>query len=278
MKYILRLAVLAALFVCIGTVAFAADAKESVYDRVMRTQTLRCGYGIFPPQTMKDPNTGKFSGAFVDIMQQIGTELGLKIEYVEEVDWGSIPQALASGRIDAFCPGMWGTAKRGAHIGFTAPVYFSTIEAFVRADDKRFDNNKQAINSPDVTIATNDGDVTEEIANRSFPKARRFAKGNVSEETFLLINVATKKADITFTAPSIAKEYMKKNPGVLRQVTLPEPILVYPNVIGVDIHEHEMINMLNATIFQLQNNGLVRDALSKYEDGKFFRLPVQAYK
>lgn len=47
--------------------AFAAE-KESSYDRVMRTRTLRCGYGIFQPMIMKDPNTRKISGIFVDIM------------------------------------------------------------------------------------------------------------------------------------------------------------------------------------------------------------------
>jgi polar amino acid transport system substrate-binding protein len=272
-KLILALAVLT-IFV---SPAFA-DTKETAYERVLRTGTLRCGYGIFEPQTMKDPNTGAFTGAFVDVMQGLGKELNIKIEYTEEVDWGQIAEALSSGRIDAFCPGMWGTAKRGAHIAFTTPVYYSTLEAFVRADDKRFDNNKAAINDPSVTISMNEGDVSEEIADRFFPKAKRFAKGAVSGEAFLLMNVAAKKADVTFTAPSIAATYMRNNPNSLRQVPFDTPILVYPNVIGVDIHEHELVSMLNAGITQLENNGLIGEILAKYPDGKFFRLPNRAYQ
>jgi polar amino acid transport system substrate-binding protein len=278
MRFLTKTVLTMILLVVLSVNAYAADLKETAYERVLRTRTLRCGYGIFAPQTMKDPNTGKFSGTFVDVMQNIGKELDIKIEYTEEVDWGSIATDLNSGRIDAFCPGMWGTAKRGAHIGFSRPVYYSTIEAYVRADDTRFDHDKTKINDPGIIIATNDGDVTEEIANRFFPKARHFAKGNVSDETFLLVNVITKKADITFTAPSIAKAFMKKNPGKLRQVSLPEPILVYPNVIGVNIHEHELIHMLDAAILQLENNGSVKEILDGYEDGKFFRLPVKPYE
>jgi len=258
--------------------SFADNKRETAYERVIRTGVLRCGYGIFEPQTMKDPNTGAFTGAFVDVMQSLGKELGIKVEYTEEVDWGQIAEALSSGRIDAFCPGMWGTAKRGAHIAFTKPVYYSTLEAFVRADDKRFDNNKAAINNENVTLATNEGDVTDEIADRFFPKAKRFAKGAISGEAYLLINVETRKADVTFTAPSIAATYMRGNPGKLRQVVLPQPILVYPNVIGVDIHEYELVSMLNAGITQLENNGLIAEILGKYPDGKFFRLPSPAYQ
>jgi len=61
--------------------ALAADKeKESAFDRVMRTKTLRCGYTIYPPFFSKDPNTGEFSGLFHDFTEQIGKELGIKIE------------------------------------------------------------------------------------------------------------------------------------------------------------------------------------------------------
>ena len=36
--------------------------KETAYERVTRTGVLRCGYATWPPNVMKDPNTGKVSG------------------------------------------------------------------------------------------------------------------------------------------------------------------------------------------------------------------------
>ncbi len=253
-------------------------SDESVYDRVMRTGKLRCGYGIFEPQFMIDPNTQKQSGTMYEIMQAVGKELGIEVEFTEEVDWGQIQQSLESGRVDAFCPGMWGTAKRGARIGFSKPIYYSTVEAFVRADDTRFDNNRNAINSPDIVIATNDGDITEEIADAFFPKAKRFAKADLTGEVILFQNVLAQKADITFSAGSIGESFMKNNPNALKQVPLESSILVYKHVVGVKMDEHELRLMLDAALEQLQNNGVTEQILNKYNGGEFFRIPSKPFE
>lgn len=263
-------------------IAGTADAteKNSIYDNVIKTNTLRCGYGIFPPFVEKDPNSGKIYGAVPDIMDEIGKALGIKIEYTEEIDWGQIAAALQSGRIDAMCAGMWGTAERGRVMAFAGPLYFTTLEAYVRADDQRFDNNAGRINQSDITIATNDGDVTEEIADTLFPKAQRFAKVQLAGEEFLLMNVMTGKADVTFTAPSIAAAFIEKNPGKLRQVPLEKPIRVYKNVIGIDIHEQALWHMLNNAIEQLHNSGSLDLILDKYQKNApdMFRRRAQMYK
>lgn len=41
--------------------AAAETGKESAYECVMRTGTLRCGYILLPPEMNKDPNTGALS-------------------------------------------------------------------------------------------------------------------------------------------------------------------------------------------------------------------------
>lgn len=244
--------------------AFAAE-KESSYDRVMRTGTLRCGYGIFQPMIMKDPNTGKISGIFADIMEEIGKAADIKVEFVEEVDWGQIPQALQSGKIDAMCAGMWGTAKRGKSLAFSKPLFLSVAEAYARYDDKRFDHNLAAINNANVTLSINDGDVSQEIADRMFPMAKRVSKIQMAGEDFLLMNVVTKKADVTFTTPSIAKAYIKHNPKSLRQIPFDRPLGINRNVIGVDIHETELIRMLDVAVEELQYNGVIDQIFARYD-------------
>lgn len=87
--------------------AFAAETKESAYDRVIRTGTIRCGYAISPPVMVQDPNTKKLSGLDYDLWQEIGKDLGLKIEFVEEAGWGNFIEGLRSNRYDAFCTELW---------------------------------------------------------------------------------------------------------------------------------------------------------------------------
>ena len=51
--------------------------KESVYERVIRTGKIRCGYAVWQPVLMKDPNTGAFSGVYYDYMNLLAARLGL---------------------------------------------------------------------------------------------------------------------------------------------------------------------------------------------------------
>jgi len=70
------------------------NETNSLYQRVIKSGTIRCGYGMFPPYCMKDPNTGKLSGIFVEILNEAGKNLGLKIDWSEEVGWANIIQGI----------------------------------------------------------------------------------------------------------------------------------------------------------------------------------------
>lgn len=84
--------------------------ENEAFERVMRTQTIRCGYAAAPPLFIIDPSTRALSGIGHDIIEAVGKALSLKIEWAEEVGWATFPVALASGRIDMFCTGAWPSA------------------------------------------------------------------------------------------------------------------------------------------------------------------------
>ncbi len=77
------------LFCLLASPAFAA-AKESVYDRVMRRRTLRCGYFEEVPFTNIDPNTNKKSGIAVELAETLAAQLDVKLEWTEAVNFGTI--------------------------------------------------------------------------------------------------------------------------------------------------------------------------------------------
>ncbi|MDD5586503.1 MAG: transporter substrate-binding domain-containing protein, partial [Alphaproteobacteria bacterium] len=183
-------------------VAEAPAQKESAYDRVMRTNTLRCAYALYSPWVSKDPNTGKISGIMPDLMAEFEKANGLKVEWGPEIDWGNIAATLQSGKADAFCSAMYMTPKRGRVMAGSTPIFFGTIEAYVRQDDKRFDSNVDLINRPEVRLEVNAGDISEEIAQSIFPKAQRVYKGEFGGEDQLFIDVATNKADLTLSGPN----------------------------------------------------------------------------
>src|SRR2546430_1529683 len=57
----------------------------SAYDRVIKSGTIRAAYLDYPPAFRKDAKTGKASGIFVDTLEQVASNLGLKVEWTEEV-------------------------------------------------------------------------------------------------------------------------------------------------------------------------------------------------
>src|ERR1700689_4446895 len=88
----------------------APTSSTTSYMRVMRTQTLRCGYEYWDGATMKDEKTGQVVGPWVDMMNAIGEAAGLKIEWTSQVGWSDVAAAIKSGKIDAMCAGMWTSA------------------------------------------------------------------------------------------------------------------------------------------------------------------------
>lgn len=110
-----------------------AAQKESVYDRVLASGTIRCGYATWPPYMMKDPNTGTLSGINYDVMELIGKELNLKIDWVEEVPWGSVYANLNANRMDVMCATIWDDGERVKQFTLSDPQFYSALYAYVRA-------------------------------------------------------------------------------------------------------------------------------------------------
>jgi len=255
--------------------AHAADKKETVYERVIRTRTIRCGYNSYEPVIMRDPNTGAMSGIFPDYLDAVAKATGLKIEWTEEVGWGDVPVALQTGKIDAMCAGMWANAKDGAQVAFTLPVFYNAVEAYARADDTRFDSDLSLINAPGITISSIDGGVTYDIAVENFPQAKSLLVSNLQSDVDLLMNVATGKADITFTNHGPASGFMKSNPGKIKRVAPDKPLRVFGVTLAVEIHEQELLTLLNTATNQLLNSGVIDKILTKYEKdypGAFTRV------
>src|SRR5688572_14133278 len=177
------------------TPAFAAE-KESVYDRVMRTGTIRCGYTV-TEAVQKDPNTGKIHGLVPEIVEEAARVLDLKEEWVEEFTWANFTEVLRSGRGDALCINLWGDAVGAKFMLYSVPFHFSGVGAFVRADDTRFDGSGfEKLNSPDVRVSTMDGEMSGIIAAQDFPKAKPVSITQLGDSSQLLLELTHNKADV----------------------------------------------------------------------------------
>jgi len=243
----------------------ASKPTEPAYERVMRTNTLRCGYGFWEPGFSKNLETGQLTGIFYDYMNAIGQHTGLKVEYTEELGWGDFPAALNSGRIDAMCFGAWPKAHMAREVLFTEPTYYLPIDAYARSSDNRFDHEPLKINSPDVKISVMDSELSSELARTTFPKAQTLSVPQLSPAGTLLLNVSSGKADITFTDACTGAAFMAKNPGQVKVVPFDRPLRLYGHTIPVGKSEHSLVSLLNTATDEIVSSGEFESIVLKYE-------------
>lgn len=235
-----------------------------VYDRVMKTQTIRCGYAEWPPFMSIDPNTKEISGMFKDIWEEIGKKLQLKIQWETIVGWGEVTEALNSKKIDAFCLVVWPDPARTKNMLLSRPVFYMPTYLYARIDDKRFDNNYSLLNDPKYTVVGQDGDVTASVLSAKFPKAKTANIPSIDQQGTLFMNVTTKKGDVTLADVPFATDYMKNNPGKIRQVS-GSPVQIMQNVMPLAKGETQMKSMVDTALTDMINDGTISALIKKYD-------------
>jgi ABC-type amino acid transport substrate-binding protein len=254
--------------------------QDRAYRRMMETKTLRVAYISYPPSFIKDANTGAYSGIMNDVLREMAKRMDLKVIYAEETAWGTMIEAVNSGRVDLVCTGLWPNATRGKLVDFTEPVYFSPIKAYVKAGTTTFDGNLKAINSKGVKIATIDGEMTSIISASDFPQATADSHPQTTDIAQMLLEIGTGKAVVTFVEPAVAAGFLEKNPGMVEEVKNVPPIRVFPNVMMVSKDEPKLLTTLNTAMDEVANVGIIDSIVTKYEKvpGLFMRrqLPYRS--
>lgn len=250
-------------------------AKISVYDNVLKTGVIRACYVVYPPASIKDPNNGKMSGVFIEALNKAAENMDLKVQWNAELNWGEMIEALNSGKCDIIGSTVWSNSARGRSAEFSQPLYYSAIGAYVRTNDKRLDNGIQIANNKNFKLATIDGEVSQNIASKQFPQAQTLQLPQTTDISQMLMNVADGKADIAFLEPTTANEYIKNNPGKVKNISTERPVVIYGNVMMIKKGEFTFKTMVDSAITELLDSGYVEELISKYEKdypGGFYRV------
>jgi ABC-type amino acid transport substrate-binding protein len=259
--------------------AFPLAAKaDAVYDRVMASSTLRCGYMLYPPYMDKDPNTGSFSGVAYDFVMALAKQVNLKVEWVEEVPIGQEPAALAANRIDAVC------ASTGSYnpdffmrVDMTDPMFYVRNDIYARADDARFKGPIVAgmIDKDNVTFAAIDGDSTAVYPALIFPHAKQNRLTALSSPAQLFQEILGHKADLVMAETAVATNATKANPAAFIRLDWQGPPLPhYGLAIAIRKDADQLLRSLNETIEFMNANGTIDTILDKHDPGHQALIPV----
>ena len=201
----------------------------TTFDRVRKSGVLRIAVIVGQdPYFHKDLPTGKWSGACLDMANDIASKLGAKVEVVEST-WGNQILDLQSDKIDlAFAVNP--TPERALVIDFAAPILVHSFTAVTRKGFRK-PATWEDLNKPNVRIAVDLGSTHELIARRYAPKATITGFKNRDEA---VLAVATGRADCNVVLAILALPMLKKNPA-LGEIAIPRPVLTLPTNLAVRI-------------------------------------------
>jgi len=249
-----------------GAAPTLSAKKETAFERVVRTNTLRCGYLVMPPQFTRDPNTGAFSGVSYDVVTEATKRLQLKVEWVEEVNFLTFMEGFKTGRYDSICFSGYRWTPWAVKLEYSQPLFYTTTDAYVRADDHRFDNNLMLINDPSIkVVVSDDGEASTFIRADVFPQSSTYSLPVNVDHSMMLESVATKKADVALFNPMEGMPYLTANPGKLRRVEGHPPIRLYSHALSFAKGEHDLTSMFNVVLEEMHTDGTINKILDKYE-------------
>jgi polar amino acid transport system substrate-binding protein len=214
-----------ALAAAAGSVPAQAAEGETGWDQIHRTKTLRYGAITYPPYWSKDRETGKWSGALVEMAEDIAKVLGVEPMPVETT-WAACVLDLQSNKTDLQFA-LQATPTRALSLDFAGPTYQIGWYAINRPG---FAAKTWAdYNRPEVRLAVVIGTSDVVILQKMAPRATRVELPGISEAA---LSVSAGRADALITTVMGALVAKSKNPG-LGEFVLPTPYVTLPAYIGL---------------------------------------------
>lgn len=235
--------------------AFAPSTFDRVKESGVLKVTVMRGQ---EPYFHKDPASGQWSGACVEMTNNIAKVLNVKPELVETANWGTSVLDLQSGKVDlAF--GVSPTPARGLVFDFPSPVFMNFYTVVTRKGFGKVDTWEQ-INLPSVSVAVDLGSGQEAIARRFLPNANIRAFKDHDE---MLMNVATGRIDCCLLAIFLAIKAAKLN-SAFGEYYVPKPFLAVPSCMAVRIDQDKrMRDFLSVWADYNHGLGLIREWMGK---------------
>ena len=273
----MRLILLIALFAFMALPAHA----ETTYDRVMASGKIRCGYVVWSPSFVIDPNTQGKSGVFFDLTNEMAKRLSLGVEWVEEAGWSTAIEGIKQKRYDAVCTNFWPTPARARLATFSVPVNYSPLYVWVKKDSPLLKTPPQSmddLNKDTFTFSFVDGTTPAQIIARRFPNAKTVSYPEKTQLTDMLMGLAAGKGDVAIADSITMHEYLKANPDTLVKLFDKEPIVVNPNTMLLPAGETAFNDMVNTTLRDIVADGTFDEILKKNKANDLYIPLAEPYK
>ncbi len=220
--------------------------------KILATKKMDVCVAEWPPASIKDAKTGKYSGHDIDAYEMIAKEIGATIQY-HDTTFGDMPAAIQSGVCD-MGTSLFVKISRSAAVDFTRPILFGGDSGLVRKGDSRF-KTVEDVNKPGVTVAVATGESGDIFAKSHLDKAKivPIDVGSSDLSRFML-EVTSGRADIAIADANTIGRFAAAHPET-EMVFASNPLDLNPDAFPVRLGDTQLLNFLNNSILSMQVNG-----------------------
>jgi len=253
---ILQVALASAALVFATTPVNAGSAlKDILSGGVLKVGTT----GDWNPMTMKNPADNSYTGYDIDVMKELGKDLGVKVEFVP-TDWKTLVSGVVSGKYH-----MTGSASispaRAKAAGYS-DSYFSlaTVPLILKKNASKF-KDWGDLDKSDVTVAATLGTTQEKYVKRFFPNAKHKIVEAPARD---FQEVLAGRADAHITSNVEAYKLVEKYPQ-MAVVTVSKPKAPTPIAMLLPQDDQVWINYVNTWIKLKTERGFYRSLGKKWK-------------
>jgi polar amino acid transport system substrate-binding protein len=232
--------------------------EPSDLQKILDGKVVRLGAVQAPPWYQKDLLTNAWGGLVPDVMNEIFSKDGVKIEYVE-TQWGTAVAGLQSGRFDLL--GAYNsTPERALSIDFTKPMGSLKFAVLTLKGGADAYATWDQVNQPTVKLAAVDGAGATRALMPAMTKTQWVALPN-SDGMYL--ELESGRVDALVTSDVQISQYLKlRRRGAM---TVPTPVREEPTNIGLrKSPDPKLREWLDARLDALKADGTLDRIWAKY--------------
>lgn len=222
-------------------------SAQSTLDKIQKAGVIKVGMEAgYLPFEFNDEK-GNIVGFDVDLANELGKRMGVKVELVNTA-WDGIIPGLQAGKYDIIMSGMTRTLERALAVNFTEPYYETGQVLLVRKGETKIKSFKD-MDAAGLTLAVKTG-TTSDLATAKIIKNAKIDK--YSTEIDGVTALKTKKADVFVYDKPYIEDYAEKDAEV---VMLPELFTKEYFGFAVRKGDQDYLNWLNYFIQEIKADG-----------------------
>ncbi|SMR70926.1 amino acid ABC transporter substrate-binding protein, PAAT family [Aliiroseovarius halocynthiae] len=236
-----------------------AAAAQSALNEILSGGVLKVGTtGDWNPMSVRDPATESYKGYDIDVMTELAKDLEVKLEFVP-TDWKTLVNGIVAGNYH-----MTGSASispsRMKVAGYSDPYISVQILPFTTSDKLAGFDGWDAINAPEVKVATTLGTSFEKMVKEWFPDADIKV---VEAPARGYQEVLSGRADVFITSNIEGATLTQKFPQVTA-IPVEAPRAPTPIAMLLPQNDQVWINYVNSWIKLKQEKGFFEETAAKW--------------